>query len=230
MPREYARDDVYFIKGDHPHGELALRYLNLVLAGQREAASRLILDAVDAGISVRDVYLEVFQPVLYEIGRLWQINEISVAVEHYSTAITQTVMSQLYPRIFTAQKNGLTLVATSVGAELHEIGIRMVADLFEIEGWSTFYLGANAPTTAVVAAIQEQTASLLALSATMSAHVAQVASIIEAVKRDSGADPFILVGGAVFNRAPGLWKKVGADATAGDAGKAVQLAKAHFAM
>lgn len=229
MQREYARDTVYFIRGDHPHGELALRYLNLVLAGQRDEASRLILEAADGGLSVRDIYMDVFQPVLYEIGRLWQINEISVAVEHYSTAITQTVMSRLYPRVFTTEKNGLSLVASSVGAELHEIGIRMVADFFEIEGWSTFYLGANAPAAAVVAALREQAASLLALSATMSAHVTQVAAIIEAVRRDCGADLFILVGGAAFNRSPGLWKQVGADATAGNAEEAVRIARAHFA-
>ena len=35
------------------------------------------------GISVKDIYLHVFQSSLYEIGRLWQENKITVAQEHY---------------------------------------------------------------------------------------------------------------------------------------------------
>ena len=38
-----------------------------------------------------------FEPVQHEIGRLWQINHISVAHEHYCTSVTQMIMSELYP-------------------------------------------------------------------------------------------------------------------------------------
>ncbi|MDZ7776615.1 MAG: hypothetical protein U5L09_13885 [Bacteroidales bacterium] len=54
-------------------------------------------------------------------------------------------MSQLYPYIFNSQRVGKSMVAATVGGELHEMGIRMVADFFEMEGWDTWYLGANAP-------------------------------------------------------------------------------------
>jgi len=39
-------------------------------------------------------------------------------------------MSQLYPYISKNEKTGRVLVATSVSKELHEIGVRMVADFF----------------------------------------------------------------------------------------------------
>ena len=71
------------------------------------------------------------------------MNLLSVAQEHYCTAATQLVMSQLYPRIFSTERRGRTLVAARVADDLHEIGLRMVADFFEMEGWDTFYVGAT---------------------------------------------------------------------------------------
>jgi len=58
------------------------------------------------------------------------MNEVSVAQEHYCTAATQLIMSQLYPHIFAGEKTERTLIATCVAGDLHEIGIRMVSDLF----------------------------------------------------------------------------------------------------
>ncbi|HEX2639618.1 MAG TPA: B12-binding domain-containing protein, partial [Pyrinomonadaceae bacterium] len=122
-----------FIGDDKPLAGMAADYLRSLLRGDRHAASRLILDAVESGTPVRDIYLHVFQQVQHEIGRLWQENRLSVAQEHYCTAATQMIMSQLYPYIFASDKNGKTLVATCTSGDLHEIGVRMVSDFFEME-------------------------------------------------------------------------------------------------
>ena len=45
---------------------------------------------------IPDIYRDVFQDALYEIGTLWETNQISVAEEHMGTAITQYVMSNLW--------------------------------------------------------------------------------------------------------------------------------------
>ncbi|HZG52638.1 MAG TPA: B12-binding domain-containing protein, partial [Pyrinomonadaceae bacterium] len=57
---------------DAPHGELARKFLRLLLNGERHLASRLILEAVESGVEVKDIYLHVFQPSQRELGRLWQ--------------------------------------------------------------------------------------------------------------------------------------------------------------
>jgi methylmalonyl-CoA mutase cobalamin-binding domain/chain len=213
------------IEPDNPYVDLAHGYLEALLVGDRHAASRMVLDAVEGGMGVRDVYLHVFQPVQHEIGRLWQTNRISVAQEHFCTAATQLVMSQLYPRIFATEKNGRRLVATCVADNLHEIGVRMVSDFFELEGWDTFYLGANVPSRDVVRTVVDRAAHVLAVSATMTWHVRTVAELVEVVRADARcADVTVLVGGAVFRRNEGLWRKVGANGFAPDAEAAVELA------
>jgi methanogenic corrinoid protein MtbC1 len=214
-----------FLDEAAPLGALAREYLDRLLAGDRHAASRLVLDAVASGTRVADVYLGVFQPVQHEIGRLWQLNRLSVAQEHFCTAATQLVMSQLYPTIFAGEKNGYSLVATCVTGDMHEIGIRMISDFFEMEGWSTYYLGANTPAREVVRALVDREGDVLAISATITSHVRDVAATIAAVRQEPACDRVrVVVGGYPFNVDPDLWRRVGADASAGSAADAVQRA------
>ena len=210
---------------DAPHGELGRKFLRLLLKGERHLASRLILDAVDSGVEVKEIYLHVFQSSQREIGRLWQLNRVSVAQEHYCTAATQLIMAQLYPLIFRTEKNGRRIVATSIGGELHEIGIRIITDFFEMEGWDTYYLGANSPTNAILQALSDRGADVLAVSATMTFHIRAVENLIAAVRASEDLKAVkIMVGGYPFNIEPELWKRVGADAYAADASDAVTKA------
>ncbi len=214
-----------FIESEAPLSTLAQDYLDALLRGERRQASQLILDTVEQGRSVKEIYLHVFQPVQREIGRLWQLNQISVAQEHYCTAATQLVMSQLYRHIFNVERVGRRLVATCVGGELHEIGVRMVADFFEMEGWDTYYLGANTPARDIIQATQERQADILAISVTLTTHLQGVSKLIgqvrAAVERTSLR---ILVGGYPFNMSSELWRSVGADGYAPDAQRAIELA------
>ena len=176
-------------------------------------------------MDVRDVYLHVFQAAQREMGRRWQLNQVSVAQEHFSTAATQLIMSDLYDRVFAAERCGRTVVVTSVAGDLHELGARMVADFFEMEGWDTVYLGANAPADDVVDTLRDQGADGLAVSATMTPHVKAAADLVARVRADGAtAGRWVLVGGYPFSLDPGLWREIGADAMAADAPGAVDTA------
>ncbi len=113
---------------DGPLAQEAHQFLENLLAGQRDVATKLILDLVGQGTAVKDIYLNIFQVSQREIGRLWETNQVSVAQEHFCSAATQMIMAQLYPRIFTTEQSGYRMAATCVSGELHEIGVRMVAD------------------------------------------------------------------------------------------------------
>jgi methanogenic corrinoid protein MtbC1 len=138
-------------------------------------------------------------------------------------------MSQLYPYLFSAERNGHTMVATCVSGDLHEIGVRMVSDFLEMEGWNTFYLGANTPTSSLLQILAERQADVLAVSATLTPHVRVVAELIRAVRAAqagwAGQEVKIMVGGYPFNVAPELWRQVGADAFARNAEEAIVTAK-----
>jgi len=214
-----------FINGKKKFAVLAKSYLEALLDANRHAASKLILEAVEQGASIKEIYLNVFQPVQHEIGRLWQLNQISVAQEHYCTAVTQQVMSLLYPYIFSTPKTGYKLVATCIGGELHEIGVRMIADFFEMDGWNTYYLGANTPTESLIQTLEDRKPEILGISATMTSHISAVADLIKRVRLSIPEKNLkILVGGHPFNIARDLYKKVNANGYAPNAQEAILLA------
>jgi methanogenic corrinoid protein MtbC1 len=215
-----------FIGEDQPMAGLAREYLSAVVEGERQVASKLILDAVNQGVQVKDIYLQVFQPCQRELGRLWQTNRLSVAQEHYCTAATQWIMAQLYPYIFATAKTGRRFIGACVGGELHEMGMRMVADFFEMEGWDTYYIGASTPTESILQTIKERGGDILAISATMTFHVSRAAELIDLVRAATpNREMKIMVGGYPFNISPQLFQQVGADGYAPDAQEALQLAQ-----
>jgi methanogenic corrinoid protein MtbC1 len=237
--RSYIHSALDYLRGHHqaqalsfleygePLSEVAKSYLTALLRYERHAAIRLILDAVDAGTSVKDIYYFVFEPCQREIGRLWQLNMATVAQEHYCTASTQLAMALLYPRIFAEKKTKIgTLVAACVPGELHEMGPRLVCDLLEMEGWDTTFLGASVPIAALLETVKARRPHVFAISASMTFHVNMVRQLILALQGSNIAPlPQILVGGHAFRLAPELWRDVGADGFAQDSLQTVELLK-----
>jgi len=208
-----------------PHAGLAQEFIQALLSAESHQANQIALQSVENGIPVKDLYMHVFQVSQREIGHLWQTGQISVAREHFCTAATQVIISRLYPHIFNSQKIGKKLIATCVGGELHEIGIRMVSDFFEMEGWDTYYLGANSPDESVISTIKDQQPDVVGISTTMYFNVPQVQELINSIRREFGeTSPTIMVGGFPFLMAKDLWQQVGADGFAPDAQQAINLA------
>ncbi|GAB4302956.1 MAG: B12-binding domain-containing protein [Desulfuromonadia bacterium] len=203
----------------------ALTYLSLLTGGDKEGARSFIFSLTEKGVPIRDLYLQIFQPVQYEVGRRWQCNLLSVAEEHFCTAVTQSIMLELYPQIITTPRRGCSIISCCVGNELHELGIRMVSDFFEMEGWDTWYLGVTQESDRIVDEVKLRRPHILALSVTMSYHLDEARKLIREVKsRTPSHPPLVMIGGRPFNLDPALWMTTGADLTASDAAEAVAVA------
>ena len=222
MPVESGQS---YIDENTPIGKIAKQYISYLLNGDRNSASHLILSEIENGTPIKDIYLEVFQKSQYEVGRLWLSNQISVAKEHFCSAATQVIMSQLYPYLFTTDRIGHKLVTACIGGELHEIGIRMVTDFFEMEGWDTYYLGANTPGSIILKAIDEYEAKVVGLSIAMPYHRSILKNVVHEIKSsDSGKNTIVLIGGNAINGKGTSWEWFGADGYAPNAKTAVETA------
>ncbi|MGQ8871683.1 cobalamin B12-binding domain-containing protein [Paenibacillus sp. TSA_86.1] len=215
-----------FIHASMPYGLEAKAYLQYLLDNQRREAFDIIESELDAGASIRDIYRYIFQPVQYEIGRLWQQGQISVGQEHFCTAATQSFISRLYSRWMIGPNQGKKLVAACVGSEQHEVGLRMLTDVFEMEGWDTYYLGANVPNGSIVEAIKHHESDVVAISVTMTYHLHLARELIERIRDHAEiAHVKVMVGGYPFNIDKDLWRTVGADGYAPGADEAVAIAE-----
>ncbi len=214
-----------FLTPDNPLLALAESYLEALLRADRYGAMEMIQAEVEAHQNVREVYRHVFIPVQREVGRMWQLNQVSVGQEHFSTAVTQMVMSQLYPLVFSRQKNGRVFVGACASGELHEVGMRIVTDFFEMAGWETYYLGANMNPVGLCNSLAARGAHVVGISSTLTVHIPRVREMIDAVRADPGLRHVkVLVGGYPFMVAPDLWRDLGADGCAADPDEVVALA------
>ncbi|WP_321505100.1 cobalamin-dependent protein [uncultured Methanoregula sp.] len=206
----------------------ARSFLDAALTADPAQGEAIIDKALSSGMKVHDIYTGIFQPVLAETGRLWQENEASIAQEHYISGFIRRIMNRIHDSTIATGRTKLkrkTVVAACVGEELHEIGIRMVADFFERDGWDVYFIGANTPTKCILAAVAEQKADVVALSITMPARLPDIQYLIRSFRADPDmAKVKIIVGGYPFGVIPDLWKQVGADAGAVSADEAVAAA------
>ena len=205
-------------------GKLAARYVMALMEGDRSRACELVLGKVRAGeLAPQDALLKVCLPAARELGRLWHLDEITVAEEHFTTATTLRLMSQLLLLAPRAELNGKTVVAATLTGDDHDLGLRAVTDLMEMDGWRVVFLGSNLPVDDLVWSVSAFHGDLVLLSATLAAHAHQVASATLKLK-DAGDVP-VLVGGGAFTSREGLWQRVGADAVAYSAGDALPAAR-----
>lgn len=195
-------------------------YVAGLTAGDRRRAIGAITDGRAAGLDLRTLYLSVLQPALREVGRLWECGTLTVAQEHLATAITQTVMSRLAVDQPLPSPDGPTVIAACVDAERHAVGLRMLCDLLELEGWTALYLGATVPTRDLVGMVGERRPRALALSVSLPPHLLAVREAIKEVRALGDPQPILVVGGRAVTT-PEIAQRLGADFTANDAGEGV---------
>lgn len=214
-----------FVDGPGEEFELARRCVE-ALRVLDSASTRVMLEkAISDGMPLARIYTGIVPPVMREIGRLWQLNEISVAHEHYCRAAVQSILGRFYGVLFGAgRKSGRSMLVACVAGEQHELGARTLADLFELSGWRTSFLGADVPSRELVTLIKQsrRPPDLIALSATMPENLGSLASTM-ATLRD-GLNLLIMVGGRLFHGSSELAARLGADASADDAEAALTLA------
>lgn len=205
-----------------PHARAARDYLLAVLEGRRDDALRLALSLVDGGTPVADVHRHVLSASQVEIGRMWQRGELSVAEEHVASRTTEQVLALLDARLPREARLKKRVLVTSANGDLHDIGLKMVAQQLELAGFDTLYLGASTPGEDVVRAIDDFSVDALAVGAKLTINLPACMDLVACVRAsERGRDLPILVGGLPFVVVPDLWKVVGADASASHAADAV---------
>lgn len=197
-----------------PSGEgLALTrqvFLAAILSGQRQAALNIVEEALRAGHSHVDLYVNVFTEALHRVGELWELNKISVAQEHTATAITQYAIAAIYPRLVPAAVHRGNMVVTGVAGELHQIGANLVADTMEASGWTVRFLGTNLPHSSVLATIEEISADVLCISTTLVANLPSVVDMVQTVRGKLNQHiPKIVLGGGAYRAAPQFARDIG---------------------
>lgn len=193
----------------------------LLVGSQREAVA-VMGRCLDDGHTLIDIELHVIQPALYHIGEQWQANQVSVAQEHLATAIARSVMTVGLLRSVPPVPNQKKVLLACVHGNTHDIGLRMVADAYQLAGWDVQYLGADVPTSSLLAQVAAFQPDLVGLSVSFPQQLRVAREIIAQLAEQLGATrPAVIVGGLAVNRFSQLASVMGADACSADARSAV---------
>jgi MerR family transcriptional regulator, light-induced transcriptional regulator len=183
-----------------------------LIAGDHRKCLSVAVENVNSSSDIEIFYGQVIQPVMYEIGTLWERGKLSVAQEHLASAIVGRIMATLsMTKIETRGDKGKAVVTASPN-EFHEIGAWMIADILKIQGWDTDYLGANTPQNDLIQFLLSSRPGILAISVTMPFNAGKVKDIIDIIKANTVFNKMkIMVGGRVFIEHPELGTTLGAD-------------------
>jgi MerR family transcriptional regulator, light-induced transcriptional regulator len=171
-------------------------FLNRLINGDHATCSSLAKDYTKRN-SIQDFYENVVKKALYDIGELWEHNKISVATEHLSSAIVEAILNELYAQIVAKEKVDKTVIVACVENEFHQIGIKMISDIFEMQGWNTHFLGSNTPTQELIAYTKTINPDMLAISLSIYFHLPVFENLIQMLRNEFPFLP-ILVGGQAF--------------------------------
>jgi MerR family transcriptional regulator, light-induced transcriptional regulator len=173
------------------------QYLDALLAGDRRCCQAMFENWLTAGMDLRTLYERRVQRSLYDVGELWERGRISVATEHLATAITDSLLNLVYPRLFARPHAGFSAVVGCSANEYHQIGGKIVADWFELNGWRGYFLGANTPRHDLLDLIRDKQPDVVALSLTVYFHLDSLLDAAAAIRGEFPSTP-ILVGGQAF--------------------------------
>ncbi len=183
----------------------------------REGAVNYVIGLLQRDeVDIITLYEQIIGPAINEmtcsIDGKWCIWK-----EHVRTSIAATVLGCCYPFVMKERRErhagdkGKAIVACPP-EEYHEIGARMVADLFTLSGHEVTFIGANTPNLEVATAVEFISPRYLALSVSNSYNLFAAERTISSVRRSViGKPPTIIVGGSAFERNPNAWREIGAD-------------------
>lgn len=179
--------------------QICKAFINALLSGDRIASNKIADDYLAENKNVLDFYERIIKKAMYDIGKKWEFNLISSAAEHLASSIVESVINKMFFHIMAEKRAKKSIVLACVEYEYHQIGIKMVGDVFEMHGWDAMLLGANTPSNDLIKFVLEIKPDLIALSLTLYFNLPVLEKMIRDIRTEL-PDQLILVGGQALTR------------------------------
>ena len=175
----------------------------------KATAVRTAVEAVTAGeVAIQVLYRDVLARILGDTGAAWQTGRAAIWEEHLASATVRTIVEILYPGVLKVRASvepaGRTVLLACPPDEGHDLGLRMVADRFDMAGWTTYFLGPDTPIAEIADAARRLDADAVVMSSSTHYHRLAVRHAVDALKKQL-PDTDVWVGGPAFVGAATGW-------------------------
>lgn len=188
---------------------------------QREKVVSFIKDKIEnKELSYKELYEGLLIPFLSEWDCDEDIQELCIFKEHVSTSIIRSIIEINYPYLVNKRKQMMddgsivdlrkkVFVACPAG-EYHEIGARIVSDIFYMNGYDVLYVGANTPLNEIIKMTKVYIPDYIAFSVSDPYNIISARKAIHKLK-ENNTQSKIIVGGRAFKINPHIFKQIKAD-------------------
>lgn len=175
---------------------LAAKIARLGIGGNEVEIDEIVDSLLSDNVEIPKIYSKAFAPALALVGTWWEEGEINVGQEHMATAIIERQISKVMvdasPKPF---PNRRAVLGCSEG-NYHAIGVRMISDLMQVDGWQCLYMGQNVPNDSFLDAVREHKPPVVLISCGLEEHQEKAIELIESLhKLRQGKNSFLIVVG-----------------------------------
>jgi len=196
-----------------------------ILKGNRKLAVSIATEALEANEDPQKMVGEYMIPAMDEVGRRFECNEYFVPELLIAARAMKAALELVKPRLVAsgAKAKGKVVIGTVKG-DLHDIGKNLVAAMMEGGGFDVVDLGVDVSPEQFAAAVTDNSANIVALSALLTTTMPSMKTTIQALV-DSGCRDSVkvIIGGAPVTQQ--YADEIGADGYSDNAGAAVNLAR-----
>jgi len=196
-----------------------------ILNGQQKVTAEKVSQALAERLEPVEILNQGMVGAMAEVGRLFEEGEYFVPEMLIAARAMQSGLAVLKPRLVQANFKPVARVAAgTVKGDLHDIGKNLVCMMLEGASFEILDLGSDVPAEKFVAAVTEQGANMICMSALLTTTMPNMRTTLEALKAAGVRDRVkVMVGGAPVTE--GWAREIGADGYATDASRAVALAR-----
>jgi 5-methyltetrahydrofolate--homocysteine methyltransferase len=194
------------------------------LEGQ-PGVTELVNDALAQGLEPKEIVLKGLTTSMEAVGEKFERNEYLIPDMLASAECVGVAMDILSPHLMKAGVEGKgKFVIATVAGDLHDIGKNIVAIMLKGAGYQVIDLGTDISVERITAAVKENQAPFLGLSALLTTTMRVMEEVIQQLKEEGIRDRVkVLIGGAPTSIE--FAQEIGADAYCKDAFQAINLLK-----
>lgn len=194
--------------------------------GKAKVVKELVQQAIDEGMSAKEILEEGLLSGMSVIGEKFKNNEVFVPEVLIAARAMTKGIELLRPHLVAdgVEEKGTVVIGTVKG-DLHDIGKNLVRMMMEGKGLKVIDLGVDVPVEKFLEAARENDAQIIACSALLTTTMGEMRSVVEAVEASEMKDKVkVMIGGAPITQA--FCDQIGADKYTPDAASAADVALA----
>jgi methanogenic corrinoid protein MtbC1 len=176
-----------------------LDYFNGLLEGDKNRCRTVVDRLLEEKTDIIEIYTDLFQKSLYQVGKMWDQSKLSIGDEHLGTEITEELLYYCSSKIVPRNQIKKKALVTCVNKEFHKIGARMAADVFVLNGWETYFLGASTPTKEILKYVEAKKPDIVGLSFSFYINLMKVIDVVREIKHNIPDQKIMLGGRAELN-------------------------------